>query len=49
MALLPETTEVRVLVRDTKSQALGSVTVPAEALLEGVGAGVKPAKAESPK
>jgi len=41
--------EIRVLVRDTNSEALGSVTIPVPALLQAQESIVPPAKIESPK
>ena len=45
-----QTTDVRVFARDTSSEALGSVTIPVQALFEGPQAvSGSPAKIESPK
>ena len=49
LIIAPEATEVRVLVRDPASDTLGSVTIPVQALLEGLEGSVTPAKVESPK
>jgi hypothetical protein len=47
VAIVPEATDLRVLVRDAGSQALGSVTVPVKSLL--AGEQVAPAKMDIPK
>jgi len=50
LTITPQTADVRVFARDTSSEALGSVTIPAQALFEGPQtASGSPAKLESPK
>ena len=50
LTITPQTADVRVFARDTSSEALGSVTIPVQALFEGPQtANGSPAKLESPK
>ena len=50
LTVASQTTDVRVFARDTSSEALGSVTIPVQALFEGLQAvSGSPAKIESPK
>lgn len=49
LTISPQAKELRVLLRDVGSGALGSVTIPVRALLEGLQGSVTPAKLESPK
>jgi VWFA-related protein len=50
LTVAAQTTDVRVFARDTSSEALGSVTIPVQALFEGPQAvSGSPAKIESPK
>jgi VWFA-related protein len=50
LTVAPQASEIRVMVRDAGSQALGSVTVPVSALLGGEqGAATAPVKLETPK
>jgi len=50
LTILPQASELRVLVRDAGSEVLGSVSIPVQALLEGLAEGVvKPAKMDSPR
>ena len=50
LTITVQSADVRVFARDTSSEALGSVTIPAPALLEGPQtASGSPAKLESPK
>jgi len=50
LTITPQTADVRVFARDTSSEALGSVTIPVQALFEGpqTASGL-PAKFEFPK
>jgi hypothetical protein len=49
LTISPQATEACMLVRDAGSGALGSVTMPVQALYEGAGSSASPTKREHPK